>query len=360
MSETDQSNPTPERLTLEPHDPTLWCIQPAGGWLLRVELWWFWLLRKFGVQQLFERADQWVLLGKRPERLFAGDAKWFVNQPENKLRKAIQQEHYKAPYLIWSNCIWGESELGVGAFTTFVYVLFSFQATHLIFRYSVGEFDPSASSAAMMRFQNNLQMLYWLSILLPLQALLIGGGTFAFIVYFFRDPNRTPPADPTALLSPADGKVVEVFHLDHHPFVDGPAVRVGIFLSLFDVHVQRFPLDGRVIGVSWHPGKKLNALREEAARENECIETRIEGNAAPYRRVVMRQIAGMIASKVVNTLQPGDELEPGERLGMIKFGSRCELIFPQSDDLELHVAMGTRVRAGETIIARYISEKNKI
>jgi phosphatidylserine decarboxylase len=130
-------------------------------------------------------------------------------------------------------------------------------------------------------------------------------------------------------------------------------VTIGIFLSVFNVHVNRSPVSARVIGLSYRPGKFLNALRPASARENEQLAVRLEEQAFPYRRMIVRQIAGAIARRIVCWLKPGEELACGELFGMIKLGSRTELVLPREPGLQLEVRVGQKVRGGSSILARY-------
>jgi phosphatidylserine decarboxylase len=166
----------------------------------------------------------------------------------------------------------------------------------------------------------------------------------AFMAFFFRDPERTAPAVAGAILAPADGKVVDVRTAVSDPFI-GAAQAVSIFLSPLDVHVNRAPLAGLVVGVEYRPGAKGAAYRPEASERNERTSIAIQGEAA---RVVVRQIAGVVARRIVCRVRPGDKLAAGERFGLIKFGSRTDVIVPAS--VRLRVALGDRVRGGETVV----------
>lgn len=177
-----------------------------------------------------------------------------------------------------------------------------------------------------------------------IKAALLLGVVAAFMAFFFRDPDRTPPAIPGAILAPADGRVVDVRVGVDDPFV-GPAQAVSIFLSPLDVHVNRSPLAGLVVGVEHRPGAKLAAYRPEASDRNERTTIAIQGEAV---RVVVRQIAGVLARRIVCRVRPGDKLASGERFGMIKFGSRTDLIMPAS--VRLSVKPGDRVRGGSTVV----------
>lgn len=171
------------------------------------------------------------------------------------------------------------------------------------------------------------------------------------VVWFFRDPRRVPPKDGELAVSPADGKVVEVLEIEHDPDLAGPAVQIGIFLSVFDVHVNRAPIAGRVLGMRYRRGAFLNAMRSDSAQENEALELRLEESESPHRLIKVRQIVGAIARRIVCWAAPGEELARGVRYGMIKFGSRTEIVLPAAGTSVL-VKVGDRVRGGETAVAR--------
>jgi phosphatidylserine decarboxylase len=160
-----------------------------------------------------------------------------------------------------------------------------------------------------------------------------------FCLYFFRDPDRTVPAGPVAV-SPADGKIVAV-----KP--EGAGKRVSIFLSVFDVHVNRAPISGRITDVRYQTGEFLVASREEASTKNEMNTVTVEGDGT---RIVFSQIAGLIARRIVFRKKPGDMVNAGERVGMIKFGSRVDVHF--GPEWEVAVTEGARVEAGASILAR--------
>lgn len=182
--------------------------------------------------------------------------------------------------------------------------------------------------------------------LLPLALL-------GFVLYFFRDPNRDVPTAAGLVVAPADGRVVEISRLDWHDEVGGPAVRIGIFLSVFNVHLNRSPVDARVLWLRYEPGKFLNALKPASARENESMWIGLEQLSAPRRRLIVRQISGAIARRIVCDLKPGQHVRRGEKFGMIKFGSRTELVLPDDGTLTLDVREGDRLAAGQSVVARY-------
>ena len=185
---------------------------------------------------------------------------------------------------------------------------------------------------------------------LVVATLVVIGG---LIVWFFRDPPRSVPTAPGLVVAPADGKVVAIEEIGHDAFVGGPAVQIGIFLSIFNVHINRSPVAARVIGLTYRKGKYLNALRPESARENEQLAVRLQEPAAPYRKYVVRQITGALARRIVNWLKPGDDLSRGEQFGMIKLGSRTELVMPREAGLKIVTKLGDTIRAGVTVLAEY-------
>ncbi len=177
------------------------------------------------------------------------------------------------------------------------------------------------------------------------------GGIFVllglFIFYFFRDPERAIPADPGLVVSPADGRLVEIVDEE---FDSKMGHRVSIFLSIWDVHVQRAPVSGRIASVVHHPGKFRGAFRSSASRENEqnviCIDS-------PKGTVVFKQIAGAVARRVICWKQAGDAIAIGERVGLIRFGSRVDVWLPI--EATVIVRRGQFTKGGETVIAKWNS-----
>jgi phosphatidylserine decarboxylase len=164
-----------------------------------------------------------------------------------------------------------------------------------------------------------------------------------FCLWFFRDPEREIPQGPVAV-SPADGKVVLVRRRPEHTLV-------SIFLNVFDVHVNRTPIAGKVVGVEYTKGKFLVASKEEAVLENERNTITIEGDGVLVR---FAQVAGLIARRIVCYVKPGDFVTRGERVGLIKFGSRVDITF--GPEWTVEVAVGQRVSAGSSIVARRKTE----
>jgi phosphatidylserine decarboxylase len=160
---------------------------------------------------------------------------------------------------------------------------------------------------------------------------------------FFRDPEREVPSIPGGVLAPADGRVMQVDEIND-PFV-GPAVRVAIFLSPLDVHVNRAPIGGLVAGVVYSQGRFVPAYKPEAGAGNERCMVHLQGDSA---RVTVTQIAGVVARRIVCRVGPGDKLAVGERFGMIRFGSRTDCCMPRGTDVRVRV--GDRVRGGVTLL----------
>jgi phosphatidylserine decarboxylase len=165
----------------------------------------------------------------------------------------------------------------------------------------------------------------------------------AFFLWFFRDPSRTIPATAGAIVSPADGVVTEAEWVET---TVGSKLRVSIFLNVFDVHVNRSPIAGTVKLVEYREGGFMNAMNPESGISNEQTMIQIEGDGY---EVSLKQIAGLLARRIVCNIKAGDKVQRGERIGMIKFGSRCDLLMPP--DANLKVKTGSRVKGGATIIA---------
>lgn len=172
------------------------------------------------------------------------------------------------------------------------------------------------------------------------------------ILAFFRDPPRKANFTATELCAPADGRVTEITPLEKYDGIDGPALRIGIFLSLFDVHINRSPAAGIVRSVTHRPGEFLDARRPESGERNESVTVVIDPSAGLPGPVVTRQVAGLVARRIVCHARVGDTLAAGERVGLIKFGSRTELIIPRRPTTEVLVEVGRQVYAGRTVMVR--------
>ena len=171
-----------------------------------------------------------------------------------------------------------------------------------------------------------------------------------WVVAFFRDPIRPGPHGERYVLAAAEGHVVHVTEIEEPMYVKERAVRISIFLSVFDVHVNRYPVDGTVEVVHYNKGKFLHAADEKASLDNEQSSIGMRG---PRGRVLVRQIAGLIARRIVTDAKPGDRVEQGARLGLIRFGSRTDVFLPVSARAVIKVKRGDRVRVGGTVLAEY-------
>ena len=338
MSDSDYSAPSPtdpaEYLPLEPMDDFVKSIQPGGGVVMRLELAWGyvrrWYLRTFRrgyvrrMEQLRRggenKAPQEVL-DPRDLKFYQNQGGWHWDRSDDPFAKRDL-----IPFARWGLC-----EL----------LLFSLM--------SFGPAIATAICLLMEHWTGPTAIVGWLTVT---TFTVIGG----LIVWFFRDPGRSIPVDEGLIVSPADGTIDDVTTIEHDEYIGGPAVQIAIFLSIFNVHVNRAPVASRVVGLTYHRGKFLNALKKESARENEQMHIRLQETSAPYRRMIVRQIAGAIARRIVCVLKPGDVLSKGERVGMIKLGSRTELVFPQSEDLQIHIKVGDKVKAGATVLAAYTGQ----
>jgi phosphatidylserine decarboxylase len=207
-----------------------------------------------------------------------------------------------------------------------------------------------------MRFQTLLEARWILGVLLILTALsflltawlaLLFVLLIAYTFAFFRDPDRVAPSDPDAVVAAADGVIVEIVDLEENDVVRQTMRRIAIFLSVFDVHTNRAPIDGRVIYREHREGLCLDARNPDCSRRNESMTWAFEN---PRATLVVRQITGAIARRIVGWSQVGDALKKGERFGMIRFGSRTEIYLPLS--ATVLVKLGDRVAGGSSVIAR--------
>ena len=182
---------------------------------------------------------------------------------------------------------------------------------------------------------------------------LVGVTLTAYMLFFFRDPERTPPPDPTAIVASADGVVASITPMRENTYLKTDTVRVSIFLSLFNVHVNRAPIAGTIKHLSYTPGKRYFTFQEKSSEFNQHNTILIEG---PQTRCLVYQIVGPVCRRVVYWLHLDQNVERGERIGMMKFGSRLDMYFP-AKDVEILAHKGDRVRAGETIVARTVQTK---
>jgi len=178
----------------------------------------------------------------------------------------------------------------------------------------------------------------------------ITGGLLLFCLWFFRDPERKPPNDTSLAVSPADGTVTLVDEVEEEQFFKRRMKRISIFLSVFDVHVNRSPIAGEVLFTEGRGGLYLDARHPEASALNESLFWVFGSKDDLESAVAVKQITGAIARRIVPWAQPGESMDRGERFGMIRFGSRTDLYLPL--DAEVLVSVGEKVKGGETAVAR--------
>ena len=178
-------------------------------------------------------------------------------------------------------------------------------------------------------------------------------AVLVFVLAFFRDPARRVPAEPGVVVAPADGTVTEIAEAVEPQFLRAPAHKIGVFMSLVSVHVNRSPCAGLVEAVEHRPGRFLDARDPAASAENESTAVVIGDAEGCGGRILVRQVAGVLARRIVCEAAVGDRLERGQRIGMIKFGSRAEVYVPVEAGFDVAVKIGDRVKAGETILGRF-------
>lgn len=172
-----------------------------------------------------------------------------------------------------------------------------------------------------------------------------------FTTYFFRDPDRSNNAPDNAVITPADGKIIQIQHLenDNNP-LEEPAIKISIFMNVFNVHVNRIPISGTIKDIAYYPGKFFSADLDKASEQNE--KNKITLQTPDSRKIVFIQIAGLIARRIACWVKKGDKMQTGQRFGLIRFGSRLEVFLP--GDSQITIQMHQKVKAGETIIG-YLS-----
>jgi phosphatidylserine decarboxylase len=178
---------------------------------------------------------------------------------------------------------------------------------------------------------------------------LLGLFVTGFVCYFFRDPDRLVPSGEGIIVSPADGKVINVESIDRTPHFDGAFTRISIFMSVFNVHVNRIPHEGTIRQVTYHPGKFFSANLDKASKDNEHNVLLLESPIG--KQVGFVQIAGLVARRIICAVQSGDVVKRGQRFGMICFGSRLEVYLPKTTAIQVKV--GDKVQAGSSILGKW-------
>ena len=312
-----------KRLSIQPLPPDIRSIQPGGGVCMKVELAWGtwrrWYLKTFHAVYV-----------ERMRGLRRGE-------PEGCPHEVLDPRDLKY-YRNQTACHWDEKD------DPFAW------RDHLPF-VRAGLAELILLSGTCLTLAAVTGLVFW-----PASLVLLGFPLF--FAWFFRNPQRDTPQAPGLVVSPADGRVVAVEDVAHDELIGGPAIVIGIFLSVFNVHINRMPVTGRIIGLQYRKGKFLNALRAASARENEQMMVQLEEEGVPHRRIIVRQIAGAIARRIVCWVAPGERLARGSQFGMIKLGSRTELVLPHEDGLSVLVGVGDQVRAGSSVVVKYPSNTN--
>jgi len=174
-----------------------------------------------------------------------------------------------------------------------------------------------------------------------------------WILSFFRDPQRIIPLDKNILLAPADGRITDIELVEENDFIGGTSIRIGIFLSIFDTHINRAPCNARVEKITYRQGKYINAAKPYSGQVNESNDLGLIRTDSPKDRLIVRQISGAIARRIVCEKVEGEELTGGEKFGMIKFGSRTELYVPACENTKCLVKTGDKVKAGLSPLVKY-------
>lgn len=297
-------------------DPAVKTIQPGGGPVMRLELAW-------------GKARRWVLRTFRPgyvrrmRELRRGEAGGIPFDPID----PRDLKYYRNQATYW----WAEEDDRFRWRDSLPFV-------------RVGLAELLVIGGFFLLLTVILAILWWPAALVP-------AVIFCLVVWFFRDPPRAISQEPGMIVAPADGVIVAIDRVEDPEI--GPAVQFGIFLSIFNVHANRASAAGRVLALEYRPGKFLNALRPESVRENERLEIAMESPEPPYRLMKIRQITGQFARRIVCWVRPGDTLQRGEMFGMIKLGSRTELVIPDEPGLELLSRVGDKINAGSSLLAQY-------
>jgi phosphatidylserine decarboxylase len=196
----------------------------------------------------------------------------------------------------------------------------------------------AAAAAFALALARRSWMLWLVALVVTLLAL--------WVAYFFRDPARVGERGSNLVVAPADGRLIMVSEVDEPAFVKGRCIRLSIFMNVFDVHVNRYPVDGTVAYINYNRGKFFNAATDKSSLENEQMSVGIDTGRA---RILVRQIAGLIARRIVTYSRVGEVVKQGDRMGMIRFGSRVDVFFPAGS--RLRVQVGALTTAGTTILA---------
>ena len=211
----------------------------------------------------------------------------------------------------------------------------SFAREGLVF---IGIATAAAAAAYAVAYARRSWTFWLIAFVLTILAL--------WVAYFFRDPERTGERGDSIVVSPADGRIVMITEVQEPGFIGGAALRISVFMNVFNVHVNRYPVDGTVRYVHYNPGRFLNAATEKSSLENEQMSVGLE---TPRGKILVRQIAGLIARRIVTYSKEGQAVKQGERMGIIRFGSRVDVFIPT--DSRVRVKVGETTNAGVTVLA---------
>lgn len=316
---------TPGGREIQPHDSQIHCVQPGGGVCMRIELFWG-HIRRFYLKTFRRGYIRRMAATRKGD---ANQCPWDVLDPRDLKFYANQPGYYWDPQddPFTGRESYGFARAGLAEMVIFSSILIPF-----------------------------LVLLVYLALHGSLWSWIVALVPFLLqteVIWFFRNPKRVVPEGPGTVVSPADGKIDLIEEIEHDDVIDGPAIKIAIFLSVFNVHINRVPVACTVFASRYRQGKFLSALKPESAWENERLELWLESTETPHRVMRVRQITGQLARRIVCWAKTGETFSRGAQFGMIKLGSRTELIIPREKGLEVLVKLGDKVQAGSTVFARY-------
>jgi len=316
---------TPGGREIQPHDSQIHCVQPGGGVCMRIELFWG-HIRRFYLKTFRRGYIRRMAATRKGD---ANQCPWDVLDPRDLKFYANQPGYYWDPQ---DDPFTGRESYGFARAGLAEMVIFSSILIPLL--------------VLLVYLALHGSRWWWVVALVPFLL-------ETEVIWFFRNPKRVVPEGPGTVVSPADGKIDLIEEIEHDDVIDGPAIKIAIFLSVFNVHINRVPIACTVFASRYRQGKFLSALKPESAWENERLELWLESTETPHRVMRVRQITGQLARRIVCWAKTGETFSRGAQFGMIKLGSRTELIIPREKGLEVLVKLGDKVQAGATVFARY-------
>ena len=316
---------TPGGREIQPHDSQIHCVQPGGGVCMRIELFWG-HIRRFYLKTFRRGYIRRMAATRKGD---ANQCPWDVLDPRDLKFYANQPGYYWDPQ---DDPFTGRESYGFARAGLAEMVIFSSILIPLL--------------VLLVYLALHGSRWWWVLALVPFLL-------ETEVIWFFRNPKRVVPEGPGTVVSPADGKIDLIEEIEHDDVIDGPAIKIAIFLSVFNVHINRVPVACTVFASRYRQGKFLSALKPESAWENERLELWLESTETPHRVMRVRQITGQLARRIVCWAKTGETFRRGAQFGMIKLGSRTELIIPREKGLEVLVKLGDKVQAGSTVFARY-------